>query len=300
MTTQRYVETRRFTGSFDLHRMMRRRMHVPSPIADNIVRNINRFWNPTQKAVRRTDRIGDAGVQVPDSDGYRIVEPGDLPGGDDVVAYCQQLFESARATWDGPDPNSTKDFLISLVKDSGFAAHAKILMFLISPAMIDTASRYLGRVPRLSTVRLWWTPPNDSIARSQVWHVDPEDKRQLKIFLNIFDITEDQGPFTFYPASRSRPILDAAGIRERHFDDAAVTDAGAPIVLTAPAGGGAFVDTSRCLHFGSRGNRRDRVVLMAQYTDFYAPCVKTASWARAVSDAGIALTDQQKLLLGVE
>ena len=37
------------------------------------------------------------------------------------------------------------------------------------------------------------------------------------------------------------------------------------IALTGNSGSGAFIDTSKCLHFGSRNNTKDRVVLMTQF-----------------------------------
>ena len=298
MTT--YSETPRFDAAFDLHRIMRRRMGVPPPLADRIVRRVNRFWNASRAELRRRNMPGVEGLHIPDEDGYLLLPPGMLPGSEAALAVCRDLFAQTRATWSGPDPKSTKDFLISLVRDGGFARHPEILRFLISPTVLASVSRYLGGVPRLSTVRLWWTPPNDSMERSQVWHIDPEDTRQLKLFLNVFEIDAEQGPFTFCPASASRPLLKKAGIRQRHFEDAAVAAAGEPIVLTGPAGSGAFIDTSRCVHFGSRGNRRDRVVLMAQYTDFYAPGVRAASWAKAVNEAGLSLSPPEKLALCVE
>ena len=296
-----YTETQRFNAAFDLHRLLRRYSFMPYKAVDRLVRAVNRAWNPTQAKVRRAAAGAPASLSVRDDLGYRRLSPGELPGSEAVVAACQALFEKKRSAWTG-DPGSTKEgFLISLVKDGAFAQHPAILSFLISDPVLDVVSAYCGSVPRLSTARLWWSPPNESMVRSQVYHVDPEDDRQLKLFLNVFDVDDEQGPFTLVPAQQSQELLARANGRQRHFDDAVLEAAGAePVTLTGPTGSGAFVDTSRCLHYGSRGNRRDRVVLMAQYTDFYAPGVRAASWAKAVNEAGMVLSAREKLALCVD
>jgi hypothetical protein len=105
-------------------------------------------------------------------------------------------------------------------------------------------------------------PTRDRIA-SQLFHVDPEGVTQVKFFVNVFDTDDEDGPFTFIPADKSRRIIGAIrSLRRkrgepnvgRYTDDeiAAVGGSGSIIRVTGPRGSGVAVDTSRCLHLGSR------------------------------------------------
>ena len=53
------------------------------------------------------------------------------------------------------------------------------------PVLLQAAARYLGEVPILSYISLFFTPPGteNMMLGSQGWHRDNEQKRQMKIFL---------------------------------------------------------------------------------------------------------------------
>jgi hypothetical protein len=81
--------------------------------------------------------------------------------------------------------------------------------------------------------------------------------------------------------------VDAVGVREE------------ALRLVGPAGGGAFVDTSRCLHFGSRGNRRDRLVLLVQFFRFHAAAESKARFQVPPDLPGLDPDPVQRLALGL-
>ena len=127
------------------------------------------------------------------------------------------------------------------------------------------ATRYLGGVPYLCRVDIVYSlprPGGDNIA-SQLFHVDPEGLTQVKYFIHLYDVGEPEGPFTFIPADETTRILAAIrGLRRqqgkphsgRYLDEEidAVGGAGSIVRLKGPTGGGIAIDTSRCLHMGSR------------------------------------------------
>ena len=103
----------------------------------------------------------------------------------------------------------------------------------------------------------------DGLAASQFFHLDPEGLTQAKVFINIFDVDEPEGPFTFIPADDTARILSAIRTLRRkqgkphvgrYLDEevAAVGGADAIVRVKGPRGAGVAVDTSRCLHLGSR------------------------------------------------
>lgn len=122
-------------------------------------------------------------------------------------------------------------------------------------------------------IGVYFSPVNSSTKRSQMFHVDGDDFRQLKCFINVATVDRHNGPLTLVSRRRSDQIRRRVrhGWRDRRLTDEEVF-AGLPddevVVLTGPPGSGALVDTSACLHFGSRARQADRVVFMFQYTTF--------------------------------
>jgi hypothetical protein len=111
----------------------------------------------------------------------------------------------------------------------------------------------------------------------QLFHLDPEGLRQVKFFIQIFDVGEPQGPFSFIPGDVSARVLrDIAAWRRQHgapasrrYSDEEVTAVGGDgelITVQGPAGTAIAIDTSRCLHLGSRVQPGTfRLMLYLQY-----------------------------------
>ncbi len=250
---------------------------------------------------------GQAGMPIADALGYRLFAPGEMPGYREAIAECRGLFDRARGdgTLQANLERNAKRFLVPVQSDKrellGLPA---IRDAVLSPQVVRTVSDYFGAIPILSTVSLLWTPPNNTMEKSQKFHFDTEDTRQLKIFLSVFDIDGDCGPLTLVPAAQSDEIRRAAGYvggRRTRLDDEAVVNARPDVTVQVmgPAGGGVFLDTSRCLHFGSRFNRRERLVLMAQFIGYYAPKLAPVDWRPAIQPVATNLNREQRMLLRV-
>lgn len=199
-----------------------------------------------------------------------------------VIDVCRHLFEIKKAALDarfegleGWSPERKEkylarkqSFLRYLLDDEDLRNHPEIVDFALSDAALGAATRYLGMVPLLTRVDLMYSLPRDAgdnIA-SQLFHLDHEGVHQLKIFINLFDVDEPQGPFTFIPADVSSRVMrevralrrksgSSDKVESRRYTDeevAAVGGTEAMIAAKGPAGSGVAVDTSRCLHLGSR------------------------------------------------
>jgi hypothetical protein len=135
----------------------------------------------------------------------------------------------------------------SLPGDSPFARFA-----LQQPLLAALAEHY-GELPRLDYVSVTYSGPVEGELRfSQLWHRDYDDTRVVKLFVYLTDVGEEDGPFTFLPA----PESDKVGFSRRsHRPDAAVAahaDLGKAVRMTGPRLSAFLVETSRCLHMGSR------------------------------------------------
>jgi hypothetical protein len=210
-------------------------------------------------------------MQMARRDGYAIVHPSMLPGVDEIVPLAVRLFEEKKRQLEsGPlhELHAKKwAFMRSVLTNADLKANPALVDFALSDALLSVVTNYLGVIPHLNRVDILYSVAHggeDAIS-SQIFHLDPEGRRQAKLFLNLRDVGPDEGPFTFIPAAETTRIVHAVKERRAAAADAEVAMAryadsdleavggfAKAIAATGPAGSGVVVDTSRCLHFGSR------------------------------------------------
>lgn len=292
-----------------LRKLLWKRLHLPRGVVHPLLSAAKRVANPAQVRLRRewVEEIrarSDPALQVPESLGYRVLPAGALPGVAQAVERCAGIYRQMRAEARVDDHlfNPRKRFLLALLSGADFCAHPDLLGFMVSRPILDAASVYLGAVPILAGAALWWTPENETAERSQLFHFDGEDERQLKLLVNVFETGPEHGPFTLIPADRSAPLCGPGAMRRRITDAEVDARCGLEntVAFVGGPGSGGFVDTSRCLHYGSRGTRRDRLVLMVQFLRFDCPTESTFDFAVPPDLPGLAPDPVQKLALGIE
>lgn len=212
-------------------------------------------------------QLGSGKINVPDDDGYLRFSAAGLIGGD---APFKELADLGRSWMKDPERvgSEKKDFLINLLRGQDLFAYPAILKLALHDEIVAGVARYFGQVPRMFNLNLWWSPPNESMKGSQFYHYDHRDTRQAKIFVNLNDVTDDSGPLHFVPAKECLKVDAKVGYtQERYTDDEVYSAVPQSVVVqaTGPSGSAYIVDTARCLHYGSRGNRLDRLVLMISY-----------------------------------
>jgi hypothetical protein len=194
----------------------------------------------------------------------------------EVIATCQQVFEDkgGRVGDDSSTPTADShlggrrmkgDYLRNLLSNDDLRRYPRLVDFALSDAAMGMAASYLGTIPYLNRVDLLYSiaRASDDKVSSQLFHVDPEGLTQVKFFINVYDVGDGEGPFTFIPADDTAQIIrDVSVLRQqqgkphqgRYLDEeiTAVGANGAIVRVTGPQGSGVAVDTSRCLHMGSR------------------------------------------------
>jgi len=186
--------------------------------------------------------------------------------------------EEAKAAFSAPrtDPapaNPGKRFMTT-ARLPGEALDSKIAALGRHPAVLGLVGRYLEGAPILYRINLLESA-NDALQdnSSQFFHIDPEDFRQLKIFMLVSDVDEDSGPLHALSADASDEVRIAHRHRLTRLADEEVmglAPAQALLRCTGPGGTLAIVDTSRCFHFGSRPGKSKRHVVMYQYITPFA------------------------------
>jgi len=240
------------------------------------------YWRRRREA-RQLVRLP-APVPIDRTSGFSRFGMADLEGLPAVVRRARHIYEERRP-WLGVTRFNTrkKEYLEEILSDEDLRRYPEFVQFCLSVPVVSAVTRYLGTVPVLRRVGLLLSSPADTDADSRLYHLDPEDFRQVKIFVNVFGVTPDHGPLTWLPGPVSRAALKGVWRREkaagahrdqfRRWDDAELAPhAGQSdrVALVGPAGTGAFVDTSRCLHFGSRIKPGAmRLVFYAQYLRYH-------------------------------
>jgi hypothetical protein len=217
-------------------------------------------------------RHRDPRMHVDERLGYLDLIPGEIGGFDAMRETCLGLLEARRS--EVTARRSKKDYLRPVLQADDFLRHPEIVTYCLDPKLLAAAADYLGEPPVLRSVQLYWTSENETEIGSQRWHYDHIPPRQLKLFVYLVPVSEDTGPFTFLPANVSEQFMVGMGKsweeanRKTYADEEIVARCGMTAIrrLVGPAGAGGLVDTTRCLHYGGRTQRGERLVMIIQYT----------------------------------
>jgi hypothetical protein len=211
-------------------------------------------------------------TQLDRRDGYVILPSGALPGTNEILPICLRLFNEKRPRIDGlTAPDATADrpkkfaFMKSVLTNEDLVKNPELVDFALSDGLLSLVTNYLGTIPHLNRIDLLYSVSRgeEDVVSSQMYHLDPEGMWQAKLFLNLRDVGPDEGPFTFIPAADSKRIMQAIKARGREdgelamarYLDREIAEVGGldkAISVMGTTGSAAIVDTSRCLHCGSR------------------------------------------------
>ena len=224
-----------------------------------------------RRAVARAYTRQHPNARLDRQNGFAMLSPDDLPGVDAIIDLSRRLFEDKqRQLEEAAGPNSAMHakkwaFMRSVLSNQDLAQHPELVDFALSDGLLSPVTHYLGFVPHLNRIDLLYSVAHggDEAISSQMYHLDPEGLRQAKLFLNLRDVGPDEGPFTFIPALETQRIVKAVKqqrppesemVMARFLDSEleAVGGLEKAISVMGPVGSAGLVDTSRCLHFGSR------------------------------------------------
>ena len=156
------------------------------------------------------------------------------------------------------------------------------LKFAIREDLLESISEYLGEVPRLNVIEVWYSRATDEEnISSQLHHLDAEWTTQAKIFIYGSDVVEDgDGPLSFYDATTSQRMAQEIGYKagDRATDDmlAQLERGNGLIRIKGKRGTVAMLDTAMNFHFGSRITNPDKPRIMVMF--HYLPYLTYKKW----------------------
>lgn len=159
-----------------------------------------------------------------------------------------------------------------------FTNHSAITKLAASPALLGPVTAYFDCLPVLFSIGLSRAGSDRILSHSShMFHLDPEDVTQVKLFVNISDVDLDRA-FYALPADQSQRAVGALSYCGGRLSDAQVDSAvglSALVNSAGPSGMATACDTNRCLHYGGRPGKHERRMLDITYvlpTSTWFPC----------------------------
>lgn len=255
------------------------RLNENAPRAYGLARQLRRLSHPAQHIRNRRMAVALAngfpdGPRLDRKRGFEVLTGQLLPGLDQAVAACQRIFGRYQGRTDadlrkGDGSVANKQHLVDILTEEDLRQEPAPMDLALSSPVLAMAADYLGILPKLHRLQLWYTRPNSSMRSSQLFHVDGIDVRQVKFIVNISDVDPGAGPFSFLPADVTAKVRATLRHRSGALEDDAVFAHCNPrelIQAIGPKGSCIALDTCRCLHFGARSRDRERLVLMFHFT----------------------------------
>jgi hypothetical protein len=210
-------------------------------------------------------------TRMTQDNGYLLLDDDTIPELASFIAAGQGIYERKKSQIAIPSGEPFTNILTA----EEFRADAAFWALAVSPTLIGILSDYLGSIPRLRYVQIWYSEPVDTPFESMLYHLDRPDFGHLGLCINLIDTTAHQGPFSFLPRSATNQLRKTFSYDHRYnlgngrIDDREIAShiSGNEIVsLIGPAGSAGIVDTSNCFHLGSRCENGVRVMAQLRYT----------------------------------
>ena len=204
--------------------------------------------------------------------GFVLFPPGAFPEAQEIVALTRDLGPQVDLTRPGLSKKARSGFMVPMIDPAALDLDSPFLRLALRPDIVAAVSAYLGIVPVIAHLNVYYSAAGPDEARSsQLFHCDADATAQVKIFVLCSEVTEAHGPLTLLEAGTSRAIRRRLGyhfggkVKDKRLSGL-VTQADYRPILGAP-GTVCLVDTTQCFHFGSRVEQGagPRLVTMIQY-----------------------------------
>jgi hypothetical protein len=123
-----------------------------------------------------------------------------------------------------------------------------ILKLMTKPEIISLVQEYLGCLPMISGLNIWWNKYTGQEFHTQKLHRDYDDFKFITMFIYLTDVNTKNGPHVYYPKTHNGEDPSAE-----------------PIEITAKAGTAIFGDTY-ALHYGKPLEEGERLMLWTRFS----------------------------------
>lgn len=215
-------------------------------------------------------------------DGWAIDRSMSLPHLDRVLEDSEKII-AERAGVRLSAEGTYRSYFQDVWTPADLEKYPSFLDFATSTDVLAVVGDYLQSIPALSTTlpsgirfvesNTAFDDSPDEPHDSQLYHIDYYSLPNVYVLVLLRDTTFENGPWCFLPRSVSQRAGKALrnwahGVPYRFRDEQvySVVDRSEMIEFSAPRGTVLFIESSGCLHFGSRNSVNPRFQLMYGYT----------------------------------
>lgn len=194
---------------------------------------------------------------------------------EEILEYGKKLFSNKEIQSKLFHDDQKKKFLRSCKIDLRNKENFQLIDFLFSNNLLNILSGYFNKRLILKEVTLLYSENKEfEKGRSQEFHMDGDDQKQIKLRLNVCDINYDNGPLTVINKSDTKRIFkklsdnNIVKKKSTKVDDKSLFSTFSDIktqTLIGKEGSIDMVDTSNCYHYGSRPGNKPRLILEYQF-----------------------------------
>lgn len=204
--------------------------------------------------------------------GFVMFPPGAFPEAVEIAEVTRALGQNVDLSRPGLSKKARSGFMVPMLDPASLDLTSPLLRLAIRPDVIAAVSAYLGIVPVIAHLNVYYSEANSDEARSsQLFHCDADATTQMKIFVLCSEVTRAHGPLTLVEAGKSRALREQLGyhfggkVKDKSLSKKVKPEDLHPVL--GPPGTTCFVDTTQCFHFGSRveAGAGPRLVTMIQY-----------------------------------
>ena len=192
--------------------------------------------------------------------------------------------------WTKSIENEKKPFLIE--RDVIIDENCENIINDLAPIVAN----YIGSWPIVKSIKFWYSPNTRNYpGRSQDWHMDAEDLKQVKIYIPVEEITEKHGPMNLIPANITEKVYEKlkkdkkTKFRNQKHSDSLID----PILSSIGSekyvkqvklknNQLALIDTCSCYHYGSRKAEFPRKLIFVHFTSAFS--IETPIFKRQLPD----------------
>lgn len=215
-------------------------------------------------------------------DGYVIDTSMSLPYLDDVLRDADEII-AERSGERTSGTGAYRSYFQDVWRTEDVERYPSFLNFATSSDVLTVICEYLRSIPVLSTTlpegirfvesNAAYDERPDVPKDSQLFHVDYYSKPNVYVLVLLRDTTPEHGPWSFLPRSLTESTTKQLGYWKRGrgyrlTDDEVYALAGREnlIEFCYPRGTVLFIESSGCLHYGSRNSVKPRFQLMYGYS----------------------------------
>ena len=188
-----------------------------------------------------------------------------------IINKCDQIISSYDEN--SNELHKNKSMIYNILKPTDIEKIDGLIEFATKKNLISVISDYLKDMPTLLAINLYLSPKNESeqFSSSQLFHLDTEQHKQIKIFYLLHDTDISHGPLEFMDKLKTKTILKKINYSGNRISDDVIRNLNLKYRLvndkkfTGKRGSGLMIDSSNCLHRGSRKISKNRYILQFQY-----------------------------------